>query len=269
MKIIKLLTRKMLSYQKMIAKYKAPETIFIYQMGKVGSTTLEHSLPNAIHIHAFHSKNHTCPVRMHGLSKFGLKYFYHRAEQELTCFLLRRAFKQRENTKIITLVRDPLARNISMFFHDLDAYLFSAYTNCLNTRPKALATRSQQTDMLNDIFEQEFDHYYPSRWFDEEFLAMTGINVYKHDFDKEKGFKVIREQSGKRRIELMVIRTDKLSHSVDEISHFIQEPIKLLTTNQAEDKWYAELYKSFKISYVFPEKIKSQLYDTQFYRHFF
>jgi hypothetical protein len=267
MNIIKLLKRKVLSYQKLVAKYKAPETFFIYQMGKVGSTTLEHSLPNAIHIHAFYSKNHTCAIRMHGLAKFGLRYFYHRAEQELTQFLLRRAFKQRENTKIITLVRDPLARNISMYFHDLDAYLFAAHTNCLNTRARALATRCQQTDILKEVFEQEFDHQYPLRWFDQELLAMTGINVYDHAFDKESGFTQISNQGSN--IELMVVRTDQLTKSVDALSDFIQQPIELLTSNQAEDKWYGELYQSFKNSYIVPENLKTELDNSQLYRHFF
>tara|TARA_R110002167_G_scaffold366448_1_gene597389 strand:- start:10360 stop:11178 length:819 start_codon:yes stop_codon:yes gene_type:complete len=264
-RLIEGIKRRLARHIDLITKYKDPNTIFIYQMGKVGSTSLEQALPNAVHIHAFYSKNHTCPVRQKGLAKFGLKHFIYRAEQEIVSLLLRRAFKKRSFTKIITLVRDPQARNISMFFHDLDAYIFSAHTNCLNTRRVPLPTRCQNSAMLADIYNQEFDHDYALRWFDSEFLPMTGINVYDSCFDKDKGFAYLTSS----KVEVMCIRTDKLKYCMSEVSLFVDQEIVLDRLNQANEKWYGEIYQGFITSYELPEERKHKINSSQFFQHFF
>ena len=198
-RLIEKLKNRFKCYQQLIAQYSAEDTVFIYQMGKVGSTSLEKSLPNAAHIHAFYSKNHTCPVRLFGLKKFSLMHVFYNAEQELLWWYIRRVFKQRKKegkrTKIITLVRDPFSRNQSMFFHDLDAYLYSAHTNCANTRTDPIPTRCQTRSLLSDVFTQEFNHEYAVNWFDKEFYPMTGINIFQYVFDKDKGVSRIQDHS--------------------------------------------------------------------------
>jgi len=257
--------RRIARHLQLIAKYKASETIFIYQMGKVGSTTLEHALPNAIHIHAFYSRNHTCPVRLKGLLKFGIVHFFYQMEQEIVDYLLRRAFKQRKNTKIVTMVRDLSARNVSMFFHDLDAYLYAAHTNCLNTRSMPLPTRNQNKDLLVDVFNQEFNHEYGLTWFDREFLPMTGIDVYNSDFNKDQGFAHFKNGN----TEAICIRTDKLKLCINDISDFVGQKITLTNANQANEKWYGELYQSFMKSYIMPEELALCFEKSKFCQHFF
>lgn len=252
-------------YKELLALYSNEETVFIYQMGKVGSTTLEHSLPNAVHIHAFYSKNHTCPIRLKGLAKFGLEYFTNRFKQELINYFLRRVFKARKHTKIITLVRKPIERNISMFFHDLDAYLFAAHTNCLNTRSKPLPTRCQSADVLLDVFEQEFDHNYVLNWFDEEFAVMTGIDIYDYPFDSEKGYCLIKQGN----FEVLCLRTDKLNQNTVIISEFTGRSIELLSVNKAQDKWYAEVLEQFIQIYKPSDKLTMPIEKSKFFKHFF
>jgi len=264
-KFLQGLNRRMNRHKLLIAKYSAPETIFIYQMGKVGSTTLEKSLPNAVHIHAFYSKNHSCPVRLQGLAKFGLKHFIYRAEQEVVDYLLRRAFKQRKNTKVITLVRQPMRRNISMFFHDLDAYLYAAHTNCLNSRNAPLPTRLQSKSILLDVFDCEFDHNYALNWFDIEFLPMTGIDVYKHPFDTEQGYGLITEHQ----LEILCLRTDKLSDNVDVLSEFIGKEVELFSANKADEKWYGEIYQQFVQAYTPSVALELKIKASKFVKHFF
>ncbi|MEW6989443.1 putative capsular polysaccharide synthesis family protein [Colwelliaceae bacterium 6441] len=264
-KLITKIRHRIKYYKKLIKQYSNEDTVFIYQMGKVGSTSLESSIKNAVHVHAFFLKNHTCPVRLKGLSKFGVKHFFYRAEQELLSFLLRRAFKQRSHTKIITLVREPQARNISMFFHDLDAYLYAAHTNCLNTRKSPLPTRSQSADILMDIFSHEFNHNYPLNWFDNEFLPMTGINIYSQLFDKEAGYSVI--EKGKTTV--LCIRTDKLANCTEQLELFIGDNVELKYENKAQGKWYQPVYQEFKCSYKSPSDLLIKQKNSQFYKHFF
>jgi hypothetical protein len=265
MLFIKKLLRRLNYYKQQMVLYADEDTIFIYQMGKVGSTTLEHSLPDAIHVHAFYSNNHICPVRQKGLAKFGLGYFIARVEQEFYSYLLRRAFKGRIKTKIITLVRQPQARNLSMFFHDLDAYLFAAHTNCLNTRRSPLLTRYQKKDMLLDVFDCEFDHNYALNWFDNEFLPMTGVDVYSHAFDAGKGYGLIAEKG----IEVLCLRTDKLSENVDVLSAFIGKEVELFSANKADDKWYGEVYQEFVKAYSPSPARTLKMKESKLVKHFF
>ena len=264
-KFIQGVNRRLSRHKALIQRYKNEDTVFVYQMGKVGSTSLEKTIPNAIHVHAFYNANHTCPVRLKGLAKFGVKHFIYRLEQELMAYLLRRAFRSRRNTKIVTLVRNPQARNISMFFHDLDAYLFSAHTNCVNSRKAPLATRNQNPEILKEIFETEFDHDYPLNWFDREFKAMTGIDVYQYSFDKEKGYAHIKSGT----FDVLCLRTNVLNNSVELLSEFLSEGVTLVSENTAEQKWYSSAYAEFKANYQYPKEMTDKIETSPFFKHFF
>ena len=264
-KIVQAIKRRLVRHRRLIATYQDPKTIFIYQMGKVGSTSLELGIDNGLHVHAFYTKNHTCPVRLQGLAGFGLRHIVYRAEQEVLAYLLRRAFRQRKKTKIITLVRPPLARNMSMFFHDLDAYLFAAHTNCMHTRNKVLPTRMQDKSLLARVFEQEFDHHYPLRWFQQEFLPMTGVNIFDYHFDPSKGVTIIEREQ----IQVLCLRTDKIQHCAGDLSRFVGHEVKLSMENEAESKWYGDVYTQFKQHYQPPKALEQAIKDSQLHQHFF
>ncbi|GAA5142129.1 putative capsular polysaccharide synthesis family protein [Thalassotalea piscium] len=265
MNIVKKIKAYFSAKQALVAKYADPDTIFIYQMGKVGSTSLEHSIPGAIHIHAFYLKNHTCPVRVKGLAKFGWRYFIYSIEQAFFSALLRWTFKKRKHTKIITLVREPRSRNLSMFFHDLDAYLFAAHTNCLSTRNKPLSTRVQSKDLIEQVYNEEFDHLYALNWFEKEFKPMTGIDIYSTAFDKDLGYSQISNGN----ISVLCVRTDRLDSSVEIIEKFIGKQLIMVNSNSAETKWYSDLYQHFALSYKLPETIEKKIITSKFYQHFF
>lgn len=239
--------------------------IFIYQMGKVGSTSLENSVENAVHIHAFYAKNHTCKVRQAGLDKFGLRSLIYRAERTFFEFLARKAFKRRTQTKIVTLIRKPEERNMSMFFHDIDAYLFSAHTNCISTRKRPIPTRSQSTALLTKVYDEEFDHYYPLNWYANEFEPMTGVDVFSQPFNKEKGYNIIEQDN----VSVLCIRTDKLNDLIPVLEAFIGQCVNIKNDNKAESKWYSEIYRNFKNEYELPKAVKHKLKTSQFYQHFF
>lgn len=94
--------------------YLNSENIIIYQMGKVGSTSLEKSLPNSFHTHTLYAKEPNPLSTSFYKSSFVLKTRY---------FLIRNLIKRRRKIKIISVVRHPLERNFSMFFHDLPEWL--------------------------------------------------------------------------------------------------------------------------------------------------
>ena len=102
------------------------EPIIIYQMGKVGSSTILRSL-RALDIDTpiFHTHTLTVEGRAHGEAIFGHKpqsYFprsKHLLESEYLCKEIERSLKRKIGKwKVVTLVRDPIARNISSFWRN-------------------------------------------------------------------------------------------------------------------------------------------------------
>lgn len=250
-------------YISLYQKFSDEQAVFVYQMGKVGSTSLEHSLNNAIHIHNFYSRNHPCQLRLLGLAGFGWRYFVKRLNQEIEYLLMRTAFNRRKHTKIITLVRKPLARNISMYFHDLDAYLFDAYTNCQRTNLPPMATREQNSALLSQVFIERFDHNYVLDWFDNEFKVMTGIDIYQHNYKRSAN--IIKN----KKYSIFLCDISELNNEVDQLSKFIDAPFELASVNQGDNKWYAQQYDQFKTSFQVPKNIKQKIESSKYYQHFY
>jgi|SRR5690606_2252081 len=94
--------------------------ILIYQMGKVGSSSIYASLkakgvPKVFHLHRMNPET-TQKMKRTFLEQNLLAQF--RTEQ-LFETIYRKAIQRRKKVKIITLVREPISRNISAFFENL------------------------------------------------------------------------------------------------------------------------------------------------------
>lgn len=237
-----------------IARLKAPDTVFIYQMGKVGSTALERALPNAVHMHSLF-QNPPCPVRqdLHGGGV--LSRLRRRISDKAKVSVIR----SRPKTKIISLVRDPLDRNIAMFFQDLHFWL-TAY---IQKHPDRMREEGHQ--LLIDAFNELFPHKYPCDWFDLELKRLTGIDVFQHPFDKAAGFMAVSQES----FEVLLIRTDALDRLLPELSEFVGFDVVIPSVNRGDAKWYGEAYRQFKNEYRPPEMMLSLLYESKFAKHFF
>ena len=112
--------------KKVIKMYR--NKIFIYQMGKVGSTSLEESIENSVHMHTLYS-NSECWVREAQL--WGLLSPLQKIKRYVGSKLDRMIIRSNNEVKIITLVRDPVARDVSMFFQRLP-YWYTHYLNANN-----------------------------------------------------------------------------------------------------------------------------------------
>ena len=135
-----------------LAQFRAAETVLIYQMGKVGSTTLENAIPNSLHLHSLFN-NPPCPVRAQLRERSLVTRLRRRMGDRYKASVIR----SRSLTKIITLVRDPFERNLSMYFQDLP-YWVSAY---LELNPERM--RDEGFELLFDAFSETFPHEYPTR----------------------------------------------------------------------------------------------------------
>ena len=131
---------------------------------------------------------------------------------------------------IYTLVRDPVARNISWFF-------------------EVNGNRLLQESMPLEHIKGEFmamDQTYPLTWFDEVFLKYINIDVYKYSFPVN-GVLFL----GK----ICILRTDQMQfqHRADTI----------ITRS------YGALYKNFLDWVKFPREFLDKLYQSKYVEHFF
>jgi hypothetical protein len=271
--------RRYSSYVALYLGRRAP--IVVYQMGKVGSSSIRNALLRrglhpVLHLHTM------SPLREKEAEAVaidaGLEDALHREiEHARTVFaqlgsfaklrlvlhewlnerrISRRLLRPGRPLRIITSVREPVAASVSMFFQLLPWYLGGPY------RPDRVST-----DALIRLFFERYSWERPLIWFDEEMRYATGVDVYRHPFSGNEGFLSFREGS----IDVLVLKTET-DDAVKEraLSEFLGlEGIRLARSNIASDKSYALQYQEFKDRIRFPDDFFRSMYDSKYARHFY
>jgi len=247
------------------------DPIIVHQMGKVGSQTVLVSLSKA-----FEALGLKVPVyHAHALNGFDLGRQYAIREQgqrnpssRLAALEYGERLRKQiddnpaQHWNIVSLVRDPIARNIATFFHNLVEYIpdwHERYDDgTLSTQEvQALFLRvASAYDVLDD-------------WFDVQMKSIPafGIDVYATPFPSDVGYKIYL---GAAQANLLLIRLENLKECAKSaIQEFLGlEDFTLLNTNLADEKDYAVLYRAFK-EMPLPMEYVERIYNTQFARHFY
>ena len=246
-----------------------------YQMGKVGSSTIHASLGALDLDQAIYHVHFLSPERVHEIEQQRRRFF--RTEKQgslkrpwLSEFLLEEVKKQDRRWKLITLVREPIARNISTFFENLevgeqhgkkvfnvksDYYRFDVDVELENVQP------------LIDLFFKRLVHDRPLTWFDDEIKSVFGIDVFEGVFPRDKGFKIIAGDNA----DVLLIRLNELNQcAAVAFKEFMNiDGFTLVQTNVGSNKDYAPLYKAFKKGICLPEDYIDKMYESKFTRYFF
>ena len=234
-------------------RYADEEAILLYQFGKVGSTALEASLPAAIHQHSLYGGS-PCHVHIEQ-RRAGVKFWV----GALGDALKRMALKRRKTMKIISIVREPLARNQSMFFQDLGHWLYK-YVGLDHHD-----TREAGFDYLFKVYEEAFDHTYVLDWYDREFKRFTGVDVYSEGFDQQTGYQIIKRPG----MEILLLKYEQLADMEGVISEFCGRKVVLDTANVGTDKWYGDIYRRFKRDYRTSHSKLECLYKSRYMKAFY
>jgi hypothetical protein len=256
--------RRYSSYVALYLGRRAP--IVVYQMGKVGSS----SIRNALLLRGLHPVLHLhtmSPLREKHEQAVAiddeLKDVLHREIEHARAVFARlgrlaklRLVLHEWLNERRTSVREPIAASVSMFFQLLPWYIRGAY------RPDRIST-----DDLIRLFFERYSWERPLIWFDEEMRYATGVDVYRHPFPGNEGFLRFREGS----IDVLVLKTET-DDAVKEraLSEFLGVgDIRLSRSNIASDKSYARQYQEFKDRIRFPEAFFHSMYDSKYARHFY
>ena len=261
--------RLLTSYARDARRRKGPPAL-VYQMGKVASTAVANVLraewPGPVaHLHTLR------PDRLREEERLFRALFSER--RTIPGYLIQGLYWNRalehpprrdgDRTLVVTLVRDPVARNLSTFFQTLDAH---------NAR-FGLAERMRSggdaglADDVREHFVADFDHRFPLTWFDRELATTLGIDVFSEPFDREAGGSCYENDQARA----LLMRVEDLATTGEKaLRSFFQLPgLRLEQRNESAKKYYARWYNELAKTLRLPDSLLDDLYESKLVRHFY
>lgn len=231
------------------------DPVLVYQMGKVASSTIYESLKeyNKYIVHHIHRLN---PDNIAQTKQNHISKGYKPLVEKKGLKLYKEIFEKKAPAFLISLVREPIGRNISAYFQNLDYFHGNE-----NTHEKISVLK-----MIDD-FLYNYSHEVPLEWFDIEMKPVTGIDVFNYKFNKNAGYIEIEKEPYK----LLLLRYDlEDSKKTEVIRSFLDiENFELKLSNVGLEKVYSSAYKDFLSKIVLPEDYVDRMLESRFTKHFF
>jgi hypothetical protein len=246
----------------------AKEIIAIHQMGKVGSLSIWTSLRRSMieqpiaHTHILHPAD----IKQQVSDKIKFLSCGHISKQDISSLLIRQLLDRGEGLdhswKIITLMRDPIARNISMFF------MASSQPSMVSEDYLSRAQAEHDVDGLIQKFVHQFGHKKYASWFDLHLNEPFGIDIFNSEFPKSKGYQILKFPHN---IEVLVLKLEQYNdwhkQAFKEFLGIEDFPSK--KANRATERSYSDIYAQFLQQAKFPAEFLRAVYDSKVMRHFY
>jgi len=258
-------------------RYKG-SPLLIYQMGKVGSKTVQASLQSLgldmpiYHTHIL-NKARISETELKRKKFFRTERYSYLKRPWLNQFLLKKieSSSNAKKWKIVTLTRDPIARNISTFFENLEikvknpAEEYEIKSDYYNIEPMIVKPGNMRK--LSDLYFDRLNHDSPLVFFDRELKSLFGVDVFASEFPKSEGFEIYQSEKA----DALVIRLENLNHCFkDAFKKFLNvNNFTLDNTNIGKAKIYASIYKNFKETIHLPDNYLDKFYNSKYMRHFY
>ncbi|MBK6775617.1 MAG: hypothetical protein IPG74_07120 [Flavobacteriales bacterium] len=225
----------------------------IYTLGKVGSSTLYATLKKKLPGVPVHHVHYLSEKFLGDLLPKSDVYF--RKHIGLGRRILADLDKHKDKRiKIITLVREPVARDVSA--------LFQTWRGRFGDVP---FDSKSNTELIAHLKERKFQH--TLTWFDEEFKEWTGVDIYSLPFDMHQGYSIHHTE----RFDILVVKLEQLNECFASAMHeFIGLDLsRLELANIGEEKLSREKYKSLAAENPFHARRTGPRLRLQYMRHFF
>jgi len=243
-------------------KQQIDNPVIVYQMGKVGSKSVYDSLQAlkpTVPIFHCHLLNHLDAIERSIIKS--------RVDPKETLVEIKRGKELRKliiggshkKWNLITLVRDPVSRNISAFFQNITELIPDVYERYHH---KLIGI-----DDIIKVFLYEYDHKAPLYWFDSQLKEVFGIDVFANDFPVTQGYQIYEDREAR----LLVIRLEDLNGCVGKaMEEFLRiGNFKVSNKNGASEKPYAKIYGEFLRHIVVPITYIDAMYNSKFAKHFY
>lgn len=228
--------------------HRHPDALLVYQPAKVGSYTIFSTLLKeeieAVHVHSI-AENYCIGTAIEGMVNRQISYFKKKYA----------GGGKNQKLKIITLVREPVARALSCFMQDFREDLI------------LVPVSSDLKKCAKEYVMQQLDDDYEFKWFDTELKELTGIDIYDYPFDKEKGYVWIKEEN----VEILALKMEKMDENENIVGEFAGRPdLKYVNANIGDDKHYQYIYQELKHHFsIRPEILRSYYDKNEGFRHFY
>lgn len=240
----------------------------VYQMGKVGSSTIFESLRGVAG---------SIPVyKVHYLSDQGVdrgRRFYASLKRkvpvphEAATEQLRRRMREQPGTvwKVVSLVREPIARDISAYVQMVDVL-----------HPELLGADGPRIDRIARAATVQFMTFdendsYTCTWFDYEIGPVLGIDVYAHPFDHTNGYLRIRQGN----VDLLVLRLEDLNRNCERVlSEFTGQRVRMVRASsrspeKLQEAYTEDVYRRIVRKVIVPARVCARVYGSRYARHFY
>ncbi|MBD3167750.1 hypothetical protein GF324_14205 [bacterium] len=243
----------------------AAPPVVVYQMGKVGSSSLARSLAEHLPHRKVYQVHHLSYDR---IGRFVVQHYPRMHPHILESLEVRRLMEQLKShssngtpdppLKIISAVRDPVARNVSAFFENLQSFA-----------PEEMRQIRQGTvrpGHLRTAFLERYPHDLPITWFSMEPARVLDTDPLKYSFDRQQGVQHLKGPW----FDLQILRLENADTWPEQVQTFLGcEPFRIAGSNLGSRKYYSEAYQVFKQQAALPADYLDRLYDAPATRHFY
>ncbi len=237
--------------------------VFLLQMGKVASTSINTALrqyyKGAI-VYGYRFSNQYKFIEWSVLWYLLTKQprIFKKARRRVRYYLsyweirrLRKFMMDYPNRKIklISLIRNPIERDISAFFQEIEK-----------------KHNDLSLPYLNKVFNADPKLHFSLNWFDENIKPYFGIDVYDYPFG-EDGFIFIT----KNNIELLLMQYDLDNAKKEQlIKDFLGiNTFHIQRLNVGAKKQTASIYKQFKNEAIIADEILATYAQSKYFNHFY
>lgn len=241
------------------------EPIIVFQMGKVGSSTVLETL---------HRLDLSHPVlHVHTLAPDHLAHAVARQRQSarpylhehliVSALIVAKRQRQRFPCRLITLTREPISRAISFVFEDAIKQMPEAHL------PDGSYDLGRVQAVVQELLASRNGVSDPTAWFDREMKGQFGVDVFARPFDAERGFEIFEETD----CSVLVIRMEDLNRVLPEaLATFLGIDVANIQVQQANvghHKDYAGDLKAVKQQLVLPDELLDNVLATHYVDHFY
>ena len=254
---------------------KTPDKIIVYQMGKVGSTTIWKSLEAlnlGIPIYHVHGITHHSVQKQVTKSKERFQKLRAIYIEIAQAEYLRNQLDSQTITKpwnVITLVRDPIAQTLSSFFQALEMERKLGFTFRETLSPE---THDQAVHEIVQRFHRDYvnnaEREHPYAWFDREMKVSLGINVFIDTTSEVSDYYIC---SGEK-ASVLLLKLESLNNSYKKaFRDFLGiQDFHLVTSNLGSQKSrYGSFYKDFIDRVRLPDHYLDSVYYSPLVRTFY
>jgi len=174
-----------------------------------------------------------------------------------------RRVPESKRTVILSLARDPVATYCSFVFQNPQIHRPHLMDPNGRLNPKRVRK------FLNERFGGfDPDDDYIANWFDREFIATTGVNIYHHPFDYSAGCSIIRQPP----YDVALLTLENLDRTLGTALQVLFGRCLELAPDKANRRSAsgdARLYREVLADLVLPEECLRRIYSTKFATHFY